>query len=166
MMKLSSLLTALLLGIASYLAFEIIFGSYGVIAYRLMDEYADGNRARLESLYARREELLRQVHLLTTDAETLRIEARDSGLIARDEYVLRIVGREARSVYRYSPGAFPDALPRTRDNRPLFRAIGLTVALLYLLIDIIITRPRRDRVVPRRADDEWEVEIEDEKRFG
>ncbi len=165
-MKISSLLTALLLGIASYLAFELLFGSYGVIAYRLMDEYADGNRVRLESLYARQEELLRQVHLLTTDAETLRIEARDSGLVAGDEYVLRIVGREARSVYRYTPGALPDALPRTRDNRPLFRAIGLTISLLYLLIDIIITRPRSDRAVLRRNDEDWEVEIEGEKRFG
>lgn len=166
-MKISSLLTALLLGIASYLAFELLFGSYGVIAYRLMDEYADGNRLRLESLYTRQEELLRQVHLLTTDAETLRIEARDSGLVASDEYVLRIVGREPRSVYRYVPGAPPDSLPRTRDNRPLFRAIGLTISLLYILIDIIITRPRTDHVARRRAgDDEWEVEIEDEKRMS
>lgn len=159
-MKLWSLLYAALIGLGTYLLLELFFGSYGLVAYRLMTEHVTIARTELTALEDRHEELSRQVRLLTAEAETIRLEARDSGLVAENEYVVRIDGREPRPRHRYLPGSLPPAVPETRDNRPLFRSIGLAVALVYILVDALASQPSLSFVPRRRRDHRWDVEVE------
>ena len=162
-MKFSSLLTAALIGITTYLTLELFFGSYGVVAYRLMEEYVDLSRGELAELEAQHEQLNRRVRLLKSEAETIRLEARDVGLVAENEYVLRIEGREPRPRHRYMPGSIPPVIPRPRDNRPLFRSIGLAVALVYMLVDTLTIQPQLAFVRRRKDETGWEVEVEGEE---
>jgi len=166
MMKASSVLSITLLGLSTYLLLELVFGSYGFLALAAMTEYADEAAADLAELRTRTEELQLQVELLQTDRETIRLEARDIGFIRPDETVVRLEGHEPRPRHRYMPGSTPPAIPVTRDNRPLFRALALAVVLLASLVETLRntahvawpdSSPKRDR---RKA--EWDVEVDGE----
>lgn len=161
-MKLWSLVIAALVGVATYLLLELFFGSYGFVAYELMDEYVALSNQELQELEERHAALRQQIRQLTTSRETIRIEARDSGLIASDEYVVRIEGREPRPRHRYMPGSLPPTIPGTRDHRPLFRSIGVAVALVYLLVDALAFQPKPAGKPRRRRSTAatWEVEVE------
>tara|TARA_B100000614_G_scaffold253583_1_gene267677 strand:- start:247 stop:744 length:498 start_codon:yes stop_codon:yes gene_type:complete len=162
-MKLWSLLFAALVGLGTYLTLELFFGSYGFVAQGLLEEYIQVSEADLARVEERHAALQRQVQQLTTEAETIRLEARDSGLVAPDEYVLRIEGRQPRPRHRYLPGALPPVMPETRDNRPLFRSIGLAVALVYILVDSLAAQPQLVLLRRRREDGRWDVEVDGEE---
>lgn len=161
-MKPWSLLCAALIGLASYFTLELFFGSYGLVAYRLMEDYRAVARDELEHIAERHAALERQIRLLSGNAETIRLEARDSGLIRPDEYVVRIEGREPRPRHRYLPGSLPPAVPVSRDNRPLFRSIALAVSLVFLLVDTLSFQPRMFTLHRRRDEGSWEVEVDGE----
>jgi cell division protein FtsB len=162
-MKLWSLVLSALVGVAAYLLLELFFGSYGLVSYRILSEHARRAEEGLAELQEHHDELGQQVRLLTTDIETIRIEARDSGLIAGDEIVLRVAGREPRPRHRYMPGSLPPTVPQARDNRPLFRAIGLAVALVYILVDALRVPPALTIFRRTRRQDEWKIEVEGEQ---
>jgi cell division protein FtsB len=162
-MKLWSLVLSAFVGVAAYLLLELFFGSYGLVSYQLLSEHSLRAREGLAELEAHHDELEQQVRLLTTDAETIRIEARDSGLVGSDEIVLRVAGREPRPRHRYMPGSLPPTVPQTRDNRPLFRAIGLAVALVYILVDALRVPPALTIFRRTRRHGEWKIEVEGEQ---
>lgn len=164
-MKVTSLLSISLFGFATYLFLEFFFGSYGILAYRAMERYVDRAEERYESVEEIQQDLRLQVHLLTTDAETIRLEARDVGYIQEGERIVRVEGHSPRSRHRYMPGAAPPPLPRPRDNRALFRAIALAVTLVSLLIEILRTTAASSPPHRQRADD-WDVEVEGESDHG
>ncbi|MEX2445378.1 MAG: septum formation initiator family protein [Alkalispirochaeta sp.] len=164
-MKLWSLVIATLVGVATYLLLELFFGSYGFVAYDLMNDYVALSNQELEELEERHAALRDQIRRLTTSRETIRLEARDSGLVAPDEYIVRIEGREPRPRHRYSPGSLPPVIPETRDNRPLFRSIGVAVALVYILVDALAFHPNPTALHRRRrtTGSSWDVEVEGEE---
>ncbi|TVR69410.1 MAG: septum formation initiator family protein [Spirochaetaceae bacterium] len=139
-MKPSWLVIAALLGLGVYLALELLFGPYGFIAYRQLERFRERSVLELNELHRQTEELQRQVRMLTTDAETIRMEARDIGLVGRNEVVLRLENRDPRPRHRYMPGTVPAEMTRVRDNRPLFRSVGFTVFLVALLVPLVGTR--------------------------
>jgi cell division protein FtsB len=147
-MKASSLITATLMGLGIYLLLELIFGQYGLISHRALNSFHQDSLMEQDMLQKQTDFLQRQVRLLTTDAETIRLEAREIGFVARDEVVLRLEGRDPRPRHRYQPGALPSRVPRVRDNRPLFRSVGFTVFLLTLLVQITGLRAVR---LPKRT---------------
>ncbi|SIQ71957.1 Cell division protein FtsB [Alkalispirochaeta americana] len=136
-MKSSWFVLALSLGLGAYLLLELVFGQSGLIAYRAMEEARRQTNLEMKELQEQTSALERYVRLLTTDAETIRLEARDIGYVGDDEFVLRVEGRDARLRHRYQPGLRPSPLPRIRDNRPLFRSVGFTVFLLIALADLV-----------------------------
>lgn len=135
-MKASLLIPATLMGLTVYLLLEVIFGQYGIIAYHRLDDFRDRSVLELAEIKDQTRVLQRQVRLLTTDRETVRLEARDIGFVATDEMVLRVQNRDPRLRHRYQPGALPSRFPQVRDNRPLFRSVGFAVFLLTLLFDL------------------------------
>ena len=155
-MKPTSVVTAALMGLAVYLLLQFVFGMYGLVAHTVVSDYLDRSRDTLVRVRERREELQREVEALTGDAETIRIEARRIGIVASDEVVVRVDGRDRRPRYRYSSGEQPLEVPWPRDNRPLFRAVGFATTLLVLLVYLLGSPPPRRR--PAR-DEEWEIEI-------
>ena len=136
-MKLSSLLNVNLFGFAVYLSLELVFGSYGFLAQRALEDYLEQAERQYTTLAETREELQRQIYLLTTDAETIRLEARDIGFIAPEEAVVRVDGHKPRPPHSYIPGATPPPIPETKDNRALFRTIALAFALVALLMETL-----------------------------
>lgn len=139
------MVVATLMGLGVYLVLELLFGNYGIIAYRSLERFRDKAVIELEDLRRQTSELQRQVRRLTTDSETVRLEARDIGLVGRDDVVIRLENRDPRPRHRYEPGAMPVSPPRVRDNRPLFRSLGFTVFLLTLLVQVAATRNNAGR---------------------
>jgi cell division protein FtsB len=166
MMKASSVLSITLLGLATYLLLELVFGSYGFLALNAMNEYADEADAELDTLRARTAELRLHVELLQTDRETIRLEARDIGFIRPEETVVRLEGHEPRPRHRYMPGTTPPPIPVTRDNRPLFRALSLAVALVAALVGTLRNTARISTAGQNRRKDEWDVEVDGEPSHG
>lgn len=163
-MKRSSLLSITLFGFAIYLSLELVFGSYGFLAYHALEDYVERAEERYSTLTETHEELQRQIHLLTTDTATIRLEARDIGFIAPNESVVRIDGHTPRPRHIYMPGATPPPIPETRDNRALFRAIALAITLVALLVEILRSTADTPQTETRRRKraDEWDVEVEGE----
>lgn len=149
-MKLSWLVIAALLGLGVYLSLELLFGPYGLVAYHQLERFRERSLVEFEVLHRQTAELQRQVRMLTTDAETIRLEARDIGLVAANEVVVRLENRDPRPRHRYMPGTLPAQMKQVRDNRPLFRSLGLTVFLLSLLIPLagirLVPRGKRKEV--------------------
>lgn len=160
-MRLSSLLSITLLGVVTYLFLELIFGSYGVLAYAVVNDYVQSAEEQLDELKARHAELELLAQRLSADREMVRLEARDIGFIQENEVIVRVEGHQPRQRHRYLPGATPSAPPHPRDNRPLFRTIALVVVLVGLLVDVLRTATRTE-VPKRRHDDRWSVEVEGE----
>ena len=166
MMKASSVLSITLLGLSTYLLLELVFGSYGFLAQNAMSEYADEAETKLVDLRTQTEELQLHVALLQTDRETIRIEARDIGFIRPDETVVRLDGHEPRPRHRYMPGSTPPAIPVTRDNRPLFRALALAVVLVSFLIGTLRNTAQISSTRQNRRKDEWDVEVDGQPSQG
>jgi len=159
-MKRTSLLGIALFGVGIYLLLELLFGSYGVFAYRMMERYLLEAENDLAELEVRRADLERQVQMLTSDGETIRLEARDIGFIEQNERIIRLEGHEPRPRHRYLPGTTPQPVPVPRDNRPLFRAIALALSLVALIVDTL--RHTTGEITPRRRRNEWDVDVEGE----
>jgi cell division protein FtsB len=161
-MKRTSLLGIALFGVGIYLLLELLFGSYGVFAYRMMERYLVEAENDLAELEERRTDLERQVQMLTGDGETIRLEARDIGFIERNERIIRLEGHEPRPRHRYLPGTTPQPVPVPRDNRPLFRAIALALSLVALIVETL--RHTTGEISPHqgRRRHEWDVDVEGE----
>lgn len=140
-MNRTSLPVALLVGVGTYLVLELLAGSYGVFSYRSLLGHAAEARIQLDAVALRASELRALERSLTADPETIRVEARDVGLVGRDEVVIRIAGRDRRSMHRYVPGQLPLPVPQPSDRRPFHRGLALAVALAYLLVDLVASRP-------------------------
>jgi cell division protein FtsB len=164
-MKLSSLLSITLLGVITYLLLELVFGSYGIMAYAVLEKYAREAETELADLEARHDELQRQARNLAGDRETVRLEARDIGFVLSNEVIVRIEGHEPRPRHRYMPGAAPASPPRPKDNRPLFRAIALVVTLVGILVETLRNTTHTESARPKGRE-RWGVEVEGESVSG
>lgn len=157
-MKPSSVMTAALSGLVVYLLLQIVFGMYGVIATGVMTEYLEASRRDLLDAQEQRVRFQQEIESLTTDEERIRIEARAIGMVDDTDVVVRVNGYQRAPRYSYDPGVLPVEIPWPRDNRPLFRSIGLATALLVMLLYLL--RVPQSVPPPRRArDEEWDVEI-------
>lgn len=151
---------ATLLGLGVYLVLELLFGPYGLLAYQKLERFHEKTVLELIDLNSRSRDLHLQVRMLTTDSETVRLEARDIGLVGANDVVLRLENRDPRPRHRYMPGTLPPEIPRVRDNRPLFRSVGFAVFLVMILAQLAGTRnPGQSppRVRPAESDESPEV---------
>lgn len=160
-MRFSSLLSITLLGVATYLFLELFFGSYGVLAYTVVNDYVQVAEERLDELKTRQAELELLAQRLSNDREMVRLEARDVGFIQGNEIIVRVEGHEPRPRHRYLPGTTPAASPHPRDNRPLFRTIALVVILAALLVEVLRSTTRAE-LPERKRTDRWNVEVDGE----
>lgn len=157
-MKPSSMVTAALTGLAVYFLLQFVFGAYGVVAYSVVSDYLDRSRDALTQAQGQQLVFQREIDSLTMDSERILVEARAIGIVGDNEVVVRINGRPRTPVYRYDPGALPTDVPWPRDNRPLFRSIGLAASLLILLLHLL-SAPAPERMPRGLRDEEWEIEI-------
>ncbi len=169
-MRLSHFLGIALLGVSTYLLLELLFGSYGVVAYRVVTDYVQEAEAQLVELRETHDELERLARRLSSDRETVRLEARDVGYIREDEVVVRVEGHQPRPRHRYYPGAIPVAPPPLQDNRPLFRAIALVVSLVALLVKTLLTTAGLESphagAPGTKRDEQWDIEVEGDQLHG
>lgn len=158
-MNRSSLPVALLVGVATYLVLELLAGSYGLLAFRDLERHAEAAAQAAEAIERRSVELTTMVRSLTSDPETILVEARDVGFAAADEVVVRVAGRTARTSHRYVPGQLPTPRPEPTDRRPLFRALALALGLVYLLVDLLAAQPTRGGT-RRDESHRWTADVE------
>lgn len=152
-MKSLPYVSSALFGLTIYLLLELIFGSYGFVAYRAVDHFQRTVDESHQRVADREEELFIEISRLQTDAEMIRQAAHDIGMVDPDEGVIRISGYSGTRRRSYDPGRPAPAIREIADNRPLFRGIALAVALTALIAQLMMTgRPislqRRDRNTP------------------
>ena len=163
-MKLSTLLSASLIGFAAYLLMELLWGSYGFVAYRELTAFVATAEDGLAEQEAVSRTLEGRVHDLTTDADTVRLEARAIGYLDQADRVVRFPDQRVPSQPPSRAVHQPEPPPQSIDNRPLSRAVAVAIALLYVLVETLalqsseIVRERRRRSSPSS----WEVEVDDE----
>lgn len=136
-MRASSLVFALLTAWAAYLVLELLFGVYGFVAFEKLEEFHRTAKADLHAIQEQQQELERTVQSLTSDPETIVLEARDIGLISPNEVVLRVSGHDPRRRHQYVTGAYPRVRGTVRDNRPLFRTAAVVIFLIALCLEIL-----------------------------
>jgi cell division protein FtsB len=123
---------------ASYLALELVFGMYGFVAYDELEEFRHLAKLDLTKIQEQQQELEQTVTSLTTDPETIILEARDIGLISPNEVVLRVSGHDPRRRHQYVTGSYPRVRNTVRDNRPLFRTAAVVIFLAVLCLEILL----------------------------
>ncbi len=143
-MKATSMVPAALAAVIVYFCLELFFGVYGLVSYEVLKEARDVAREDLAEARRQQRLLEQTVRSLTTDPETIMLEARDIGLVSSSEIVLRIRGYDPRPVHRYVTGSIPRSVDQVRDNRQLFRALALAVFLATILVQIALAGPPQE----------------------
>jgi len=133
---------SMLFGLTVYLVLELVFGSYGFVAYHVVDSYKQEIEEGRSSVENREQQLRVEINRLQTDPDAVRRAAHDLGLVGEREGVIRVSGYRYTRHRGYDPGRPAPIMRTIADNRPLFRGIGLTAALLFLLVQLL-TGPKR-----------------------
>ena len=135
-----------LFGLTVYLILELLFGSYGLVAYKVVEGYVAEVEDISRGVALREAELNSEITRLRTDSEAIREAAYDLGLVSNGEGIIRVSGYSVRRNRAYNPGRTVPAMREIADNRPLFRGIGLASALLLLITLLLVqTRERHSR---------------------
>ena len=144
-MRATSWLTATAVGLSTYFLLELLFGSTGLAAYRDLYDHTVAVERHLVELGRTNADLQRTIDRLRTDSTTIRVEARELGIVAPGERVLLIEGRPRTTAQRYEPGTALPPRPNRPDVRPLFRSIAAAAALAALIVALLAGTPRRSR---------------------
>ncbi len=84
------------IGLAAFICASLgifFFGDSGLSAFRGLSRYEQALAANVQSLEQRNRDLQAELERLKTDPEAVRILARDIGMFAPGETVVRVVGR-------------------------------------------------------------------------
>ncbi|MFP4067121.1 MAG: septum formation initiator family protein [Spirochaetaceae bacterium] len=135
------LLVSTAVAILTHLMLSLVWGEYGLIAYRELDTYRDRLDENLERLEERTLELEREAQTLQTDAERIRVEARRLGYYAENETPVRLEEYRPAST-RSSPGSVIRRRSPPADNAPILRAIAASAGLFTLFLMLVVDQRR------------------------
>ena len=127
------------IGICIYSVLNIFFGVSGIIAFKKLDEFKHGVEKNLTILENRYLDFGKELNLLTSSSEVIRLKARELGYFEDNEIVIKVVGLEDKRNF-HSVGRMIKYSDGDIDRKSLFRTISLISALTFLLIIIIFKR--------------------------
>jgi len=126
----------------------LLFGSGGVADYRRLLGYRAAVQENIDELERINRDLLAEVRALGSDAERLRLQARELGYFREGERVIRISGRERGKNY-YTVGTILRRKPKPPRADWPFRAVGLALPFLLAVVGATIRR-RKNRETGHR----------------
>ncbi len=136
------LFLSIYLGFAAYCLVVFVFGRTGIVASNELRHYKTRLETNLSQLEDINTHLADRFDSLRTNAETIRLEARQLGFLEPNERVLQISG--------YSPprnafavGSLASERHHTVTSDSVSRVVGLIVAVLTFVLLGVFTR-RRD----------------------
>jgi cell division protein FtsB len=139
------LLVPLTVTIVTYLLFSLIWDDYGVLGYADLDAYRGRLETNIERLEDRRAELSAETRSLRTDADRIRVEARQLGYYRDSEGLVRLEGYDPQAVAT-SPGALVKRSPERgdrRDHAAIIRAAAASAGLLALFAMLLLEQRER-----------------------
>ncbi len=140
-MKISHLVTAILVSLVVILSGNLIFGIYNTDGYEVLAAHRDRLAANVQELEERHRQLEARVELLRRSSDAVEMEARDLQYYAPDEIVIRLEDANPRKSQQ-SPGRIILGGPVASWNRALLRIAALVVGGIVLLFLVISDRRR------------------------
>ncbi len=131
--------------ILTYLLFSLIWADYGVLGYEHLDAYRVRLESNIERLEGRRTELSSETRSLRTDADRIRVEARQLGYYRENEGLVRLEGYDPQAVAT-SPGALVKRSAERGDRRDyaaIIRAVAASAGLLALFAMLLLEQRER-----------------------
>lgn len=131
--------------ILTYLLFSLIWADYGVLGYEHLDAYKGRLESNIERLEDRRGELSAETKSLRTDADRIRVEARQLGYYRESEGLVKLEGYDPQAVAT-SPGALVKRSAERRDRRDhaaIIRAAAASAGLLALFVMLLLEQRER-----------------------
>lgn len=131
--------------IVTYLLFSLIWADYGVLGYADLDAYRGRLETNIERLEDRRAELSAESRSLRTDADRIRVEARQLGYYRESEGLVRLEGYDPQPVAT-SPGALVKRsaeVGERRDYAAIIRAAAASAGLLALFAMLLLEQRER-----------------------
>ncbi len=131
--------------IFTYLLLSLIWADYGVLGYAHLDAYRGRLESNIERLEDRQAELAAETRSLRTDADRIRVEARQLGYYRESEGLVRLEGYDPQAVAT-SPGALVKRPAKRRDRRDhaaIIRAAAASAGLLALFVMLLLEQRER-----------------------
>jgi len=148
-MKLGKYLLVPWITLAIYTALSVYSGPVGIIPYRTLLKEREKIQENLEKLKLENQKFEGTMHALRTDAETIRIRARELGYGEPGERFVRIVGLPGGRPNALRPGMIRSAIRppavSSKAHRIITFCTGLLLLGLFLAGDICLSKAdRRD----------------------
>jgi len=118
--------------LAVYTILSIYNGSTGIVSYRTLLMEREKILENLEKLHLLNQELEGTMTALLSDAETIRIKARELGYGGENEHFIRIVGLPGGRPSNLRPGMIRTAILPAPVSVSSYRIITLCTGLLFL----------------------------------
>ena len=138
-MKISHLMTALLVSIVVVLGGNLLFGSHSGENYDALAAHRERLARNVAELEARHTKLQAQVELLRRSGDAVQVEARRLHYYAPDEVVVRVEGTPPRA-NQQSPGRIILGAPANPDNRSALRLAGIIAGVAVFVALVIGSR--------------------------
>ena len=136
-MYLRRLLLSLTIAVVINLTLNLLWGEWGLTDYRAARQSLENLQANLEELQQIRNVLIVTIDELQNNSQYIRLEARALGIIAPEEYMVRI-GRQSIRWPAISPGRVVlTTLSKENNRRGVFRALSLCAGLIFLLLSLV-----------------------------
>ncbi|RKX79968.1 MAG: hypothetical protein DRP87_01065 [Spirochaetes bacterium] len=133
MKKGTRLFLALYTGFAVYSVLTFFFGNTGILAMKELEEYRDKlyeNNRELEKI---NRQLSVELDALQSDPNLIRLHARRLGYFEEEERVIKLRGFKPDAGY-YTIGKMITFRKSGIDLRPLFRAISVSMGIIFYLL--------------------------------
>jgi cell division protein FtsB len=121
------------IGICVYTVLILVFGASGIIAYQRLENFKKEIDKNLVILEKTHKDLGKELNLLTSSSEVIRLKSRELGYFEEDEIVVKVVGLKDKRDF-HSVGRMIQYSDGNTDKKPLFRIISFTSALAFFLI--------------------------------
>jgi cell division protein FtsB len=144
-MKLGKYLLIPWIMLAVYTILSVYYGSSGIVSYRALLIEREKIQENLEKLQLVNQELEGTLTALHSDAETIRIKARELGYGEQNERFIRIVGLPGGRPSNLRPGMIRTAILPAPVSDGAHRIIALCTGLLllglFLAVDFCLFSP-------------------------
>jgi len=121
------------------------FGDSGLLAFQGLEKYRSELVANVDDLQMRNNDLKNELSRLQTDPETNAVLARDIGLYATGEAVVRLEGRPSHSE-TYSVGSLLSMKKGPENRSEVFKAVALVILCLLSGYFFLTSRQARRRL--------------------
>lgn len=130
------------IGICVYALLIFLFGASGMLAFQQLEEFKDAIDENLLVLETTHEGLAKELNLLTTSSEVIRLKSRELGYFEEEEIVIKVLGLKDRRNF-HSVGRMIKYADADFDRKPMFRLISFCSAFGAFLLLIVFRRTKQ-----------------------